>query len=98
MANYRRGYRAELAAKKELEAQGFTVLRAAGSKGPFDLVAFNKDVVRFIQVKRVRNGSGGLSKSLRELERVPVPPCARKEVWLWRDKEGFAEREAVPNG
>lgn len=95
MANYRRGYRAELKAKEELEAEGFAVLRAAGSKGPFDLVAFNKEIARFVQVKRVKNGSRGLAKALRELERVPVPPCARKELWLWRDGEGFAERRVT---
>ncbi|RPF42010.1 Holliday junction resolvase [Thermodesulfitimonas autotrophica] len=93
--NYRRGYRAELEAKKRLEAEGFAVIRAAGSKSPFDLVALDGEVVRFVQVKRVKSGNGGLAKVLRELEVVSVPPCARKEIWLWRDREGFVERRVA---
>ena len=95
MANYRRGYRAELAARRELEAQGFAVIRAAASKGPFDLVAFDVRTVRFIQVKRIKDGNGGLARAARELEAVPVPACAAKELWVWRDREGFVERLVV---
>lgn len=95
MANYQRGYRAELAAVTELKQEGYQALRAAGSKGPFDLIAWNAETVRFVQVKRVRNGNNGLAKAARELEAVPVPPYARKELWVWRDREGFVERRVV---
>ena len=95
MGNYKRGYRAELAARKEMETQGYTVLRAAGSKGPFDLVAFTGKTVRFIQVKRARNGNSGLTKAVKELVDVLVPPCAVKELWIWRDGRGFVERRVI---
>lgn len=95
MANYRRGYRAELAAATELKRDGYAVIRAAGSKGPFDLVAFDAKTIRFVQVKRVRNGNGGLAKAAKQLAAVPVPPCARKELWVWRDGEGFVERRVI---
>lgn len=93
--NYRRGYRAELAARAELEKQGYLVVRAAGSKGPVDLVAVGPDGVRLIQVRRAREGRGGLAKALRELEKVPAPPGVTREAWLWRDKEGFVARERL---
>lgn len=84
-----------MAAVAELERNGHTVIRAAGSKGPFDVVAFNDRIVRFIQVKRTRNGSGGLTRTAEQLGAVPVPPCARKELWLWRDRAGFVERRVI---
>ncbi|WP_051275716.1 hypothetical protein [Desulfovirgula thermocuniculi] len=93
--NYRRGYRAELKAREELERQGYLVVRAAGSKGPVDLVAVGPDGVRLIQVRRTRRGSNGLASALRELERVPAPPGVTREAWLWRDKEGFVAKERL---
>ncbi len=56
-ARYRRGAEYERRARKALEAAGYTVVRAAGSKGPWDLVAVNEqdptERVRCIQVKVV---------------------------------------------
>lgn len=80
--NYLRGYRAELAARKELERQGYVVVRAAGSKGPVDLVAVGADTVRLVQVKRAREGKRGLAEALRELGKIPVPPCGTRELWV----------------
>lgn len=39
MTNYRRGYAHEDRARKNLEAQGYYVMRSAGSKGKLDLLA-----------------------------------------------------------
>jgi uncharacterized protein with GYD domain len=51
-ANYMRGRRAEYAAKKLLESWGATVIRAAGSKGPYDLIAVREpDKVLGVQIK-----------------------------------------------
>ncbi|WP_134643008.1 hypothetical protein [Ammonifex thiophilus] len=96
--NYRRGYLAELRAKEELERQGYLVLRTAGSKGPFDLVAVRKDGVRLIQVKRCKDGNGIRPGDLRALGEVPVPPGVTKEFWVWRDGEGFVRREVLSGG
>ncbi|WP_156896630.1 hypothetical protein [Desulfovirgula thermocuniculi] len=70
-------------------------MRAAGSKGPIDLVAVGPRDVRLIQVRRTRKGSNGLASALRELERVPAPPGVTREAWLWRDGQGFVARERV---
>ncbi|RDV82328.1 hypothetical protein [Ammonifex thiophilus] len=96
--NYRRGYLAELRAKGELEKEGYLVLRTAGSKGPFDLVAVRKDGVRLIQVKRCRDGDGIRPGDLRALGALPVPPGTTKELWVWRDGEGFVRRETLGGG
>ena len=50
-----KGRRAEHRARTLLEADGFAVCRAAGSKGAADLVAWNDTAIRFISVKA---GSG----------------------------------------
>lgn len=58
--NYRRGRAAEYELKKKLEKEGYTVLRTAGSHGPFDLIAYTDDdsnPVRFIQVKTTKSES-----------------------------------------
>lgn len=51
--NYEKGRRKEWKIKKQLEMQGLTVLRSAGSKGFADLVAIDKKEhqIRFIQCK-----------------------------------------------
>ncbi|MGO0122220.1 hypothetical protein [Desulfothermobacter acidiphilus] len=95
MGNYRRGYLAELKAKEELEGQGYLVLRTAGSKGPFDLVALNREEVRLVQVKRCKDGNGIRPGDLRALKALPVPPDATVELWIWRDREGFVRREVL---
>lgn len=94
MTNYRRGYEAERRAARELAAQGYTVLRMAGSRGPCDLVAVGPDV-RFIQVKRVRHGSGRVAKAQQELVALPCPPGTRKEIWVWVDRQGWRIQEVT---
>ena len=52
-ANYQKGRKKEYLIKKQLEREGFIVLRTAGSHGFADLVAIDKDArwIRFIQCK-----------------------------------------------
>lgn len=51
-ANYTKGRRWEYALKKQWEANGYMVLRTAGSHGPFDLVAIkNGCYIALIQAK-----------------------------------------------
>jgi len=49
--SYRRGYAFENSLKKKLEAKGFYVIRSAGSKGVFDLIAVRNGKVYGIQCK-----------------------------------------------
>lgn len=50
--NYRKGYSLEYRTRKLLEKLGFFVVRPAMSKGPADLVAFDKTAKLLIQCKR----------------------------------------------
>lgn len=58
--NYQRGRRLEWEVKKDLESEGFIVMRASGSHGIFDLIALKEfeDLtchVRLIQCKVTKN-------------------------------------------
>jgi Holliday junction resolvase len=79
-----KGARAERRARALLEGTGFTVCRAAGSKGVVDLVAWNAVSLRFVSVK---SGSHYVSAVEREaLQLMPRPACATVEVWRFPDR------------
>lgn len=79
VSRYEAGRRAEYKARRILEAEGYYVTRAAGSKGCADLVAWNAARFRLISVKR---GSGRLSpQERRELLSVPAPDGTTREYW-----------------
>ena len=77
MTRYDTGRRLEYKAKKELEALGYTVVRSAGSKGPFDLVAIGENDIRLIQVKKATASKGERGK----MGDILAPRCCRKELW-----------------
>ena len=88
---YAKGRRGEHRARRILEAAGYEVCRAAGSKGPADLIAWNSTAIRFISVKC---GSRYLSAVEREvLGQMQRPPNASIECWRFPDrcKEPFIE-------
>ena len=80
---YRRGYRAELALVKLLkEREEFhTVIRSAGSRSPFDVVAIGASRVLLCQVK---TGRGSFKQERQRLLELSLPDCASAEVWLYR--------------
>lgn len=85
MTNYRRGYAAELRAKRILERQGWFVIRSAGSHSPLDLVAFRGLLtrgvfIRMIQVKRNAYLSRHDRDELGILKRI-APPHTAIECW-----------------
>jgi hypothetical protein len=81
-ANYLRGRRAEYAAKKILESWGYTVIRAAGSKGPYDLVGIDEGIqeVRALQIKATSSpeAARALLKAFRPLSWDGF----RTELWV----------------
>jgi Holliday junction resolvase len=80
-----KGRRSEHRARHILEAAGYAVCRAAGSKGPADLIAWNTQAIRFINVKC---GTKYLSAVEREAltTQTPWPPNATVEVWRFPDR------------
>jgi len=90
--NYRLGYRAERAAVKQLEEEGYTAARTAGSHSPFDVVAFRKSGARFIQVKSSRKFSNSIidnaMKPLWEISREMPEGCSA-ELWVKVNRKPF---------
>lgn len=87
---YRRGQAAEHRARSALEGRGYTVVRAAGSKGPVDLVGIRPDGVLLVQVK---SGSARASAAeLAALALLPRPPGAAVELWTWQGRAGWQVR------
>ncbi len=80
--NYEKGRRAEYKTVKVLEEAGYECTRTPGSKGRFDVIAWDDYSVIFIQVKIDCLPS---SKEIKKLKLPPFPKmrnCTR-EVWIW---------------
>lgn len=81
MTHYRAGRNAEWKARDLLKARGHhTVIRAAGSKGPWDLIAVAKERICFVQVKRGRGISKAERAELVALKEV-MPRFCGLEIW-----------------
>lgn len=95
--NARRGIDAERRAQAELEARGYVTQRAAGSHGPFDVIAMNGDEVLCIQVKSTMKDKSW-RPVLNELAAIPRPPFVRVQLWVrvYR-RRGWAHVIDVPH-
>lgn len=80
-----KGRRREHQSRALLEAQGYVVTRAAGSKGAFDLIALRADGVLLIQCKANRPPSPTERAAMLA---VPVPDICRRIVHVWHDGAG----------
>lgn len=79
-----KGRRLEHRSRALLEALGYTVVRAAGSKGPFDLVGIGTVDLVLVQCKA--NAWPG-SVEMETLRTFPCPPNCRRLVHRWRDRQ-----------
>jgi hypothetical protein len=77
--------RAEHCARALLEAAGFTMSRAAGSKGLVDLVTWDPTSIKFISVSGSTYASAIEREGLMLMPR-PVNSCA--EIWRFPDRRG----------
>ena len=80
---YLRGYKAELALMKLLKQRKefHTVLRSAGSRSSFDVVAIGKTRVLLCQVK---TGKRGFKAEREKLRLLQVPRCVGKQLRIYR--------------
>lgn len=102
--NYRRGVAIERKVKDFLENIGYTVIRAAGSHGVYDIIAINTNTptepVRCIQVKRAPTVIG----ARRIKARHQFPPMQsgfqayQQELWIWVDRKGWLHELDLDKG
>lgn len=79
-----KGSRAERRARALLEAAGFVVCRAAGSKGPADLIAWDTTSIKFISVKSGRQYASATEREA--LHMLPRPAGSSVEIWRFPDR------------
>ena len=85
-----KGARRERQARKQLEAEGYSVTRAAGSMGAWDLVAImhqygEGELVRLVQVKsNLRPCPKERMKLGHDIAQYDT--AVRGEVWVYRDR------------
>lgn len=92
MTKYQQGRRYEYKVMKALVEEGYTCIRAASSKGLWDVVGVNAAEVRLIQVKSTRQqGKTWRDANCKKLEALEVPPGTRKEIWVYRVGIGTPE-------
>ena len=86
--NRQRGIDAERRAIKDLERVGYEVIRAAGSHGTFDLVAYGPLGCRFVQIKTdTVNSRVALAREA--VAEADLPPHSTGELWRWQaEKRG----------
>ena len=97
MTNYRTGSAVERKAKKFLEGAGYNVLRSAGSKGAFDLVAYNNVVVRLIQCKTF-NTPREYESDLSRMRMSIVPGFCYRELWTHQNRVGWHQFLQIDHG
>ena len=87
--NARKGTRRERQRVHELKELGYTVIRSAGSRGPFDLVAINGREMLLEQIKASKT-KHGIARARREakaaLRGVRVPPRAQVNLVVYVDR------------
>ena len=83
--------RFERKAKKELEDEGYYVMKSGGSLGVFDVIAINEKRVRLIQVKstQVNWDLKYFSKDVGRMKELVVPEICEKELWVWEIRKGW---------
>lgn len=103
--NYKRGRRLEYSVKDNLERLGYVTVRAAGSKGPADIIAMDSSRKYFIQCKI--SGYIGVeewNEIMRYARKVcAIPIMATREEGkrgvkyfrMMRDKDGTKKRQPL---
>jgi hypothetical protein len=82
--NYIRGRAKEYRCQEDLEAEGYETLRASGSKGKADIIAWNNIHHRHIQVKSESTPTNGTYPAERKvLASCPCPDTDTLELWVW---------------
>lgn len=88
MNRYASGRRAEYKTMKFYEKQNYECFRAAGSHGPFDVIAIGRHDIKLIQVKKGRDLSTSERTVLEEQVRMfKCPPVCQKLLVEWKFRQ-----------
>ena len=94
--NYQRGAQTEYRVCQELERVGYTCQRSAGSHNLWDVCAVGPTGIRLIQCKRTKQYYKTEYEVAKEqLKELPELPNVSREIWVWRDNEGWVIQEVV---
>lgn len=99
--HYSRGRAYEYKAKQELEREGYTVIRSAGSHGPYDLIAFKgPQPVRCIQIKRTSSPGGvkALLSKWKPNTQGYSDTHYVEELWVWYKDRWYTSTPSVSGG
>lgn len=88
---YQSGRQVEQKVVLFLKANGYKVTRSAGSKGVFDVIAYNESTVRFIQVKTSASPKTTYARELSEMMESETPQSTSKEFWIHVRRKGFVQ-------
>lgn len=90
--NYIAGRAREYQTIKKLREQGYTCLRASGSHGVFDVVAWNEVHLRFIQCKKQDKANNNIDSvygdDVAKIRLEKVPKGSKKELWVYLTRKG----------
>lgn len=93
---YEAGRESEYRVQRELEAEGYCTTRAAGSKGKVDVIAWNAEHIRFIQVKTFLTKVGSYAADIKALEAITFPPSSTVELWIrQRGQRGWLHKHVL---
>lgn len=84
MTQYQRGRTKEYECKNQLEREGWTCFRMAGSHSSCDIIAINNDVLRLIQVKYTSGQYKISDDDITKFKAIKCPNCTIKEVWTYK--------------
>jgi hypothetical protein len=97
MDNKAKGNRRERMTRDFLERLGYSVVKAGGSLGLFDLIAVGPLDVLLIQVKSNRWPRPAEMRAMAEL-RAPAFPIVKKVVYRWDDRKATPYMRDVEGG
>ncbi len=92
MNTAKKGRRLEHRSRALLESLGYTVIRAAASKGDWDLVAYSATDWLLVQVKAGRPPGPGERQALAD---SPRPPACRRLLHVWKPRQRLPDVQEV---
>lgn len=88
-SRYGKGRRLEYKIRGILEPEGYYVVRSAGSKGLFDIVAIPVGSPKKIKLIQSKSNREPPKKEMALLREFNCPTYCEKEIWVWIDRKGF---------